>query len=236
VASPFLTARWENLALVTYGIDESRLKKVMPPGCVADTRDGSAFVSLVAFDFMNTRVGGIRWPGFVDFPEINLRAYVRRGDTRGVVFVRELVPQALVAWMARTLYGEPYVAAPMESRVDHDEERIRVHHQFRLGGASHELEVIGDSTPRLPAADSTEHFFKEHDHGFGTDRRGRRIEYRVHHPLWRVYDVRSHRIDVDFRAAYGSEWAFLGESEPVSVVLAEGSGVAVHPGVVTGEA
>jgi len=226
-----LTARWENLALITYAIDPDRLTKLLPPGCVPDTKDGEAFVSLVAFDFMNTRVAGIRWPGFVDFPEVNLRYYVRRGEKRGVAFVRELVPQALVAWAARALYNEPYSAAGMESHVTHDDDAIRVHHRFDFGGTKHEIEVVGVPTPRKPEPGSTEHFFKEHDHGFGTDRRGRRVEYRVHHPTWRVYDVVDHRLDVDFGAAYGKSWASLSDSEPSSVVLAEGSVVAVHPGV-----
>ncbi len=242
VASPFLTARWENLALVTYAIRPDRIAEILPPGCEADrlpttgsyrdSTEGNAFVSLVAFDFLDTRVGGIRWPGFVNFPEVNLRVYVRRDGKRGVAFVRELVPQAFVAWAARTLYGEPYSAADMESEVHHDAESIRVRHRFRFGGRTHELEVVGAPTPYLPDEGSIEHFFKEHDHGFGTDREGRRVEYRVHHPRWRVYEVRSHDIDVDFGAAYGDAWAFLTDEEPFSVALAEGSGVAVHPGVV----
>ena len=58
---------------------------------------------------------GVPWPGYRNFPEINLRFYVRRGDERGVVFVREFVPQRLVAWLARVFYNEPYRAATMST-------------------------------------------------------------------------------------------------------------------------
>jgi len=60
-------------------------------------------VSLVAFDVRDTRVRGVAWPGLRDFPEVNLRFYVREGDRRGVVFIRELVPSRAVALVARLL-------------------------------------------------------------------------------------------------------------------------------------
>ena len=105
----FLTARWSNLCLFTYAVPADLLRRRVPPGLELDRREGlagEAFVSLVAFDFLDTRVLGVPWPGFRNFPEINLRFYVRRptpdgGAERGVVFVREFVPQRLVAWMAR---------------------------------------------------------------------------------------------------------------------------------------
>jgi uncharacterized protein YqjF (DUF2071 family) len=229
VASPFLTARWKHLAIATYAIEQDVVEDLLPPGCVADTRDGKAFVSLVAFDFLDTKVGGVRWPGFIDFPEVNLRFYVRHGDRRGVAFVRELVPQATVAWIARALYNEPYARASMESSVDSSADRLRVHHRFEYNGATHEVEMRGEPVPHVPPSDSLEHFFKEHDHGFGTSRGGRLLEYRVYHPVWRVHDVLESRIAVDFEKAYGKRWAFLADAEPFSLVIAEGSGVAVHP-------
>src|SRR5437763_12575469 len=105
---PFLTAKWSNLFLATYAVPPATLEKRLPAGLVLDTRDGSAFVSLVAFEFLDTRVLGVAWPGYRDFAELNLRFYVRRGDERGVVFLREFVPRRLVAWVARWFYNEPY--------------------------------------------------------------------------------------------------------------------------------
>jgi len=43
--------------------------------------------------------------------------YVRRhtpeGWRRGVTLVWEIVPRRAIAWLARTLYTEPYLACPM---------------------------------------------------------------------------------------------------------------------------
>src|SRR5882672_8618368 len=87
----FLTARWTNLFLATYAVPQELLRPRLPPGLDLDLRDGQAFVSLVAFDFLDTRVLGVPWPGYRNFPELNLRFYVRHGERRGVVFVREYV-------------------------------------------------------------------------------------------------------------------------------------------------
>ena len=69
---PFLTAGWHNLFLATYPVPPALLQKHLPPGLTLDLRDGSAFVSLVAFEFLRTRVLGIRWPGYRDFGEVLL--------------------------------------------------------------------------------------------------------------------------------------------------------------------
>lgn len=229
MTAPFLTARWTDLVIASYAVDRALIEPYVPPGCEPDLWKGSAYVSLVCFDFKSTRVGGIAWPGFVDFPEVNLRAYVRHRKNRGVIFLRELVPQYFVAWCARFLYGEPYSRASIENEISRSDERVRIAHRFRFGGANNE--VIADCEPALELAgpDSAEHFFKEHDRGFGVDRRGRRIEYRVYHPEWRTRRVKSCRIAVDFGRTYGDRWAFLSDRKPDSVVVAEGSHVAVYP-------
>ena len=115
IRRPFLTARWSNLAILTYEVPPALLEPHLPAGLELDRRGGAAFASLVAFDLLDTRVWGVPWPGFRQFPEINLRFYVKRGERRGVVFIREFVPQPAVAWLARAIYNEPYLVAPIDS-------------------------------------------------------------------------------------------------------------------------
>src|SRR5579883_3273145 len=88
----FLTARWCNLILANFAIPEELLQPLVPPGCTLDRRDGACWGSLVGFQFLGTRVLGIGWPGFRNFPEWNLRFYVNHEGHRGVCFVREFVP------------------------------------------------------------------------------------------------------------------------------------------------
>src|SRR4051794_22295162 len=96
VGRAFLTAQWTNLILANYAVPDALVLPYLPPGLELDRHEGRAFVSLVAFDFVGTRVFGIPWPGYRDFPEVNLRFYVRCGADRGVCFIRELVPLRLI--------------------------------------------------------------------------------------------------------------------------------------------
>ncbi len=226
---PFLTARWTHLLLASFVVPQELLRPRLPPGLELDLRDGQAFVSLVFFDFLDTRVLGVPWPGFRNFPEINLRFYVRRGDDRGVVFVREFVPQRLVAWLARTIYNEPYRAVPMRSNVVTEPESVRVEHSFAFGGRTHTMRAVGGRPAYVPGPESIEAFFKEHHWGFGTTRSGRTLRYHVAHPVWEVYPVREVHLDLDWAAAYGPEWAVMQDAQPASTVLAVGSPVAVYP-------
>jgi uncharacterized protein YqjF (DUF2071 family) len=225
----FLTARWTNLFLASYPVPPELLRSRLPKGLDLDLRDGQAFVSLVAFDFLDTRVLGVPWPGFRNFPELNLRFYVRYGGERGVVFVREFVPQRLVAWLARLLYNEPYAAARMESTVTEDADTLTAERRLLWAGRTHTLRVVGRKPAYRPGPDSVEHFFKEHHWGFNTSRSGQTVRYAVSHPVWDVYPVAGYHIDLDWEHVYGPEWKLLQSAEPLSTVLAAGSAVAVYP-------
>lgn len=230
IRRPFLTARWSDLAILTYEVPPSLLTPHLPAGLTLDTRGGAAFASLVAFDFLDTRVWGIPWPGFRKFPELNLRFYVKQGHRRGVVFIREFVPRPLVSWLARAIYHEPYLVAPIESKVDDGASAVATARRLRWHGRDHRIEVTGDKPAVPPATDSDEHFFKEHHWGFGRSRGGRTLAYEVKHPPWEIYPVRSWSLDLDWVSVYGPGWGELAHEKPASVMLAAGSYVSVFPG------
>jgi uncharacterized protein len=228
-SKPFLTARWTDLALFTYAVDPALLKHFIPPPLEPDLLNNRAFISLVAFRFLDTRVFGVRWPGYCNFVELNLRCYVRHAERRGVFFIRELVQPRLIAWIARAVYNEPYATCRMGCNVGTPDGGLTVDYHLRLRRREHRLSIIAAGPPFLPAADSREHFFKEHRFGFGRDRRGRAVTYEVLHPPWRVYTPREWQVRIDWNLLYGPKWSFLQDAEPHHVMLAEGSTVAVHP-------
>lgn len=219
---PFLTAEWKNLILANYAIDPDRLRRYVPAGVELDAHDGHTYVSLVAFEFLNTRVRGLAFPGHRDFVEVNLRFYVRRDDRRGVVFIKEIVPRPLVAWVARTVYGEPYEVWRCEGGGQE--------YRWSRPDRSNRVAVDGLGNPTLPAPASHAEFITEHYWGYTRRSETRTDEYRVDHPQWRHRSVGGFMIEVDFADAYGSEWGFLGSEEPASVLFAEGSEVSVHRG------
>src|SRR5205807_3559734 len=125
---PFLTANWRYLAMLNFVADPKILQPLVPSETELDFHEGRTFLSVVGFPFLATRVVGLPIPLHRDFEEVNLRFYVRRksGDEwrRGVVFVRELVPRAAIAIVARIFYGEPYSALPMRHSLEHKDGHV----------------------------------------------------------------------------------------------------------------
>jgi uncharacterized protein len=227
---PFLTAQWRDLIGVTFACEEERLAPYVPAGAVVDHLHGAARVSLVAFEFSRTRVRGVPIPGCIRFPEVNLRFYVRHGGERAVVFIRELVPRRMVATVARLRYNEPYVRVPMacSSRVDATAGTTTVDHRFAAGSS---LRVTATLAAAVPSPDSDAFWLTDHALGVGTRRDGASVLYRVDHPSWPLHEVLDTRLDVDFAAVYGPEWAWLADATPSHVTLASGSAVTVsRPG------
>jgi uncharacterized protein YqjF (DUF2071 family) len=215
--------------MLTYDVDPDMLHARLPRGLELDTRDGRAFVSVVAFDFQDTRVWGVSWPGYRNFPEINLRYYVRYGSQRGVCFIREFVGSRVVAGLARWIYNEPYRVARMSSSVEETKKNVTVSHRLEVGGREHTLTVVGAKAARMVDKTSLDHFFKEQRWGFGTDHQGHTLRYEVRHPTWEVYPVRSVELDWDWAGIYGPEWGVLESQDPYATTLAVGSEITLAP-------
>jgi uncharacterized protein len=104
--------------MLNYEVDAALLAPYIPSGLEIDYWQGRTYVSLIGFRFLNTRVLGFPIPFHRSFDEVNLRFYVRREECRGVVFIREIVPRAAIALVARRVYGENYVSLPMRHQIE----------------------------------------------------------------------------------------------------------------------
>ena len=235
-ASPrFLDARWIHLAMLNYEVDPDILTPRVPAGTQLDAWQGRAFVSMVGFQFLDTRVFGVPVPFHRDFDEVNLRFYVRRaaaeGVRRGVVFVKEIVPRRAIAAVARGLYNENYVALPMRHRDElADPERASIAYEWRHRGRWDRLGVSIEGPSFLPDESSEEAFITEHYWGYAAQRDGGTLEYRVEHPRWRVWRAVRTDFDCDVAALYGAEFREALARPPCSAFLAEGSQVRVLRG------
>ncbi len=225
---PFLRARWSNLVLLTYAVPDELVQPFLHPALDLDRWEDHAHVSLVAFDFQDTRVRGRRFPGLVNFPEINLRTYVRHGDERGVLFIREFVPSRIIAIVARLRYNEPYTAIDMSSATTGKGHDLAVTHRWRHNGVKGHLSISGSQQSTLPS-EPDRYPFKEHHKGFGVSRRGELVSYRVEHPEWAVREIHALDLQVDFASLYGPSWAGLQDATPVKTTFAVGSPVEVFP-------
>jgi uncharacterized protein len=229
----FLTADWRWLAILNYEVEPALLQSRVPKGTELDNWNGRYFVSVVGFRFLETRLFGIAVPFHRDFDEVNLRFYVRRrapdGWRRGVVFIREFVPRGALAAVARLAYGEPYTAVPMRHGVE--PERGHVRYEWRYGGQWCALETSFSGELRLAEEGTLEAFLVEHYWGYTARRGGGSSEYRVEHPLWKLWAGASASLQCDVAAVYGPEFVAPLLGSPATAFIADGSAVAVHRGV-----
>ncbi|MEO6148963.1 MAG: DUF2071 domain-containing protein [Mucilaginibacter sp.] len=229
----FLTASWDNLVMLNYEVDPAILKPYLPARTELDLWQGKALVSMVGFMFNNTRVLGVKWPGHVNFEEVNLRFYVRHYNgtewKRGTVFVSEIVPLSLIPLVANTLYKEHYRKLPMQhSVIPVDSEHTAYLYQWKLKGVWNKLgaTVNYNFTPMQPG--SAEEFILEHYWGYNGLDNVSTLEYQVEHVPWRIGEVKEYIFEADVKALYGDAFASYLTAKPYSAFFAEGSSISVR--------
>lgn len=237
---PFLSARWEYLAMINYVVDESVLRPYVPPYTELDRFEGKLLVSLVGFLFNDTRVFGLRWPMHTNFEEVNLRFYLRHFDggtwKRGVGFVSEIVPSPVIAGIANSLYNERYSVARMRHNISVNQEQLDVAYRWqKFGKKWNSIHLTADLSERDIVAGSAEEFILEHYFGYnGRDARTT-ISYAVEHPRWKVFPVNDYEVNCDVASLYGREFVpFIEGVRPHSVMLARGSEVVVRKPILLG--
>jgi len=229
----FLSARWEYLAMFNYEVDAAVLKPHLPPYTEIDLYNGKAIVSVVGFLFNNTSVMGIKWPGFVNFEEVNLRYYIKYFDgkewRRGVGFISEIVPQFLVAGIANLFYNEHYSTAKMSHTISLNNNELQVAYNWKKKNQDLNLMWV-KANPVLKdiVSGSEEEFIFEHYYGYNKLNETTTVEYSLAHPRWQVYPVTDYQLHCNVEKLYGASFVpFIQNVQPVSIFLAKGSDVQV---------
>jgi uncharacterized protein YqjF (DUF2071 family) len=216
--------------MLNYVVDPAIIAPLIPPGTELDYENGETFVSVVGFLFLDTRLLGLPIPLHRDFEEVNLRFYVRKKSAdmwrRGVVFVREIVPRRAIAVVARTFYGERYLALPMKHDIKHVDLAVSVAYSWRRGSKWESLAMSASGEPQNIPAGSHAEFITEHYWGYTCVRSGC-SEYRVQHPRWKVWSAESFELCADVAALYGEQFAETLSRPPRSAFIADGSSVEV---------
>ena len=224
----FLIANWNYLLLANYAVPKNVLMPFLPKDCELALWENQAFVSIVGFQFNNTKVFKIKWPCFTNFIEINLRFYLQYKGQRAVCFIKEYVPSYIIAGIARTVYNEPYERKNITTYCEKINEKLRLAYKIHVKDHPFTISTTVDDMPYIPSKNSEEYFFKEHSLGVGRTRNGKTLIYNVYHPEWKVFPIRSSFIEIDWGFFFGSVFAFLENKKPDSIFLAEGSAVTVY--------
>lgn len=228
----FLTAEWRKLIMVNYEVDANSLIKHLPAHTEIDYWNYKTFISLVGFMFLNTRLRGVKIPFHINFPEVNLRFYVRYKDKtewkRGVVFIKEIVPKPAIAFIANHVFNERYESMQMQHLWNSDDDKIKVRYSWKKDMNWNSMDVMAGNTPVKILNGSHEEFITEHFWGYSRIDNSHTGEYHVHHPRWDIYPIQQYKIECRYDQVYGKEFAFLNDYVPFSVFLAEGSPVKVY--------
>jgi uncharacterized protein len=232
---PFLTAKWLNLVMLNYEIEPVLLNPHVPRGTTVDRFDGKTFVSVIGFQFFETRLRGrVAIPFHRNFLEVNLRFYVRREQNgevrRGVVFVAEIVPRYAIALIARLAYNENYFCYPMSETISGIGNARTLSYAWTRKRMRYELAATTVAPAFLPQAGTVEQFITEHYWGYAKQRDGGTVGYQVAHEPWRVWHATQASFSGDGGAFYGAEFQNILKAKPHSAFVAEGSAVSVFKG------
>ncbi len=130
---PLLSQIWQNLVFVHWEVSFEQIRAAVPQPLEIDTYDGKPWIAVVPFDMKKVTFKGIPpVAALSDFPEINVRTYVKYEGKPGVWFFSLDVPSKLSAWIARTFFHLPYRYA----RVQVIEKDDIIHYQHSMETAA----------------------------------------------------------------------------------------------------
>jgi uncharacterized protein YqjF (DUF2071 family) len=166
------------------------LRSFVPLSLEIDLKEGTAWVSLVAFHMCHVRP---RWllpfPPVSDFLELNLRTYVRLDDKPGVFFLSIHANKRLAVRVARWFSPLPYVYAKMKSSQESDEFRFQCNSADRHGEVAFVANYTLESEEYSACRDPLSKWLLERYCLYVGDPSGGLIRTEVHHDPWVVRDV-----------------------------------------------
>ena len=229
--STFLKAYWKDIVMVNYEVPQELLQPYLPYGTELDDFEGKYYVSLVGFQFLKSSIFGCPIPVFGSFDEVNLRFYVKRtvgvSLRRGVVFISEIVPHKIIAFLANTLYREHYRYAQMKSQFSIIEGVKNIQYQWQKNKVDFSIQASFDSREKPMIQGSHEAFIYDHYYGYTSVQAQETWEYKVNHVQWQTNTNKSCSVLCDFALLYGKAFGFLSTQEPHSVYNAIGSAVSI---------
>jgi len=104
-----MTQTWHDLLFAHWPVAATALRKHVPPEFAVDLFDGTAWLGIVPFHMTNLAPRGVpSLPWISEFPELNVRTYVRVNERAGIYFFSLDAGSALAVQAARWLLNLPY--------------------------------------------------------------------------------------------------------------------------------
>jgi len=181
-----VSQRWRHVMLAHWPVPPEVVRGLVPEPLEIDTYAGGAWVSAVAMKMVDLHLRDLPpVPGTSDFPELNLRTYVRHGGRAGVYFFSIDAPGWLTDHVAQLVFDMPYLRADATLATDGD------HVQFdsrRLdAGSAAFVAHYGPLGPAyVTAPGSLDHFLSERYSAFAVARHGAVMRSDLRHAPWQL--------------------------------------------------
>jgi uncharacterized protein YqjF (DUF2071 family) len=204
-APPDVRMRWHDLLFLHWKVDVQRMRALVPAELELDCWEGSAWIALVPFEMRKTRFRGMPdLASLRQFPECNVRTYVRHRGVSGVWFFSLDAASLLPVLGARLTWSLPYVY----SRIGIDRQGETTDYRLRrvVSGATSHIRWRRDEPLPESAPGSLEHFLTERYWLF-SKRFGRIYRGRVAHAPWSLRRAELLELDDSLIAAAGAERA-----------------------------
>jgi uncharacterized protein YqjF (DUF2071 family) len=203
VRLPLVLQDWHTVAFLHWRCDPDVLAPLLPTGLTPDLVDGSAWVALTPFEVRRFRAPLLPpVPGLSDFPETNLRTYVRAPDgTDGLFFLSLDAASFPTVAAARLGLGAPYCWAGLT--IERGDGTVRYAGRRRHPPqAEYRVEVQPTAPPLPPGTDEVVDRLVGRWRAF-THHLGRLWTVPVEHEPWPVQPARALRCEQTVTAAAG---------------------------------
>lgn len=182
---------WQNLLFAHWRVEARELRPLIPDALILDEYDGSAWLGLTPFVLRGLRGRFLPpLPNVSEFPEMNLRTYVRVGSKPGIFFFTLDAASRLAVAGARLTYRLPYRLANMSVRSDGE----WIHYRSRRGGKL-PAELVARYRPigeSFEPAPGTREYFLTERYALYTVVGDRIIRGEIHHGPWRISKAEAH--------------------------------------------
>jgi hypothetical protein len=201
---------WHDLLFIHWPMPPAALRKLIPQQLELDLWEKQAWVAVVPFWMSGVRARGTpAIPGVSQFPELNVRTYVRYGGKPGVYFFSLDAGSLLAVYGARAFYHLPYYHARMSAKpggeaVSYISDRLSGHAEFR-----------GHYGPRQPielrSKGTIENWLTER-YCLYTEHRGAIYIGEIHHAPWPLQDASA---EIDCNTMAGAAGIALPDTSPL---------------------
>jgi len=180
-----MTQTWHDLLFAHWRVSAAQIRAKVPADFTIDLFDGSAWLGIVPFQMTNVAPRGVpALPWVSEFPELNVRTYVRVADEPGIFFFSLDAGSALAVHAARTMLNLPYFTASMVVSSNRD----AIHYESRRDGVGADAEFRATYAPEGPtfvaSPGSLEYFLTERYCFYNLNHHGEPYRLDIHHPPW----------------------------------------------------